>query len=239
MLISQQLINCADNFYIIWKGVAIFMSSLPNIDYKKPKKNPTIDSDSSQYMLPFYKDADYLSNLDNFVAFIKAVEHLVRTSKHYSRYIKYIRDDIGLNFCQVLSNIKIDEPDALTKLEMHHGPILTLFDYASIITDWMLAHNKKITTFNVADRLLDEHFKNNIQVVMLSETVHQLVHTGSIFLNVKHAFGDLKTFIEKYRDGVSDEYIERINKYLDSCSKYESFDKHTLDLHETVKHWWD
>lgn len=215
------------------------MSTLPNIDYKKPKKNPTIDSASSTYELPFYKDADYLSNLDNFVGFVKAVERMVRSSKHYSRYVKYIKDDIGLNFCQVLSNIKVEDADATTKLEMHHGPILTLFDYTAIIIDWMLANDKKITTFSVADRILEEHFQNHIQVVMLSETVHQLVHDGKVFLNIKHAFGDLNTFLNTYRDGVSDEYIERINKYLTTCEKYDSFDKHTLDLADTVKHWWD
>ena len=31
------------------------MDSLPNIDYKKPSKNPTIDADTSLYSLPYYK----------------------------------------------------------------------------------------------------------------------------------------------------------------------------------------
>ena len=211
--------------------------NLPNIEYKKTKKNPTLDADTSMYELPFYKDADYLSNLDNFVSFIKAVEQLVRTSKYYKRYIKYIKEDVGLNFCEVLSNIAVDDENALTKIEMHHGPILTLFDYATIITDWMLANNKKITTFSVADLLLEEHFNNNIQVVMLSETVHELVHDGKVFLNIKHAFGDLNTFLNKYHDGVSPETLTKINKYLDTCRKYDSFDKNTLDLAVTVKSW--
>lgn len=215
------------------------MNNAPNIIYKKPVKNPTIDAESSPYELPFYKDAEYLSNLDNFVGFIKAVERLVRTDNSYKRYISYIRNDIGLNFCQVLSNIKVEDPNANTKLEMHHGPILTLFDYATILTDWSLAHEKKITSFSIANRLLDEHFQNRVQVVMLSETVHQLFHDGKIFLNIKHAFGDLNAFLNKYRDGVSDEHIAKINAYLDTCSKYDSFDRHTLDLHDTVKSWGD
>jgi hypothetical protein len=213
------------------------MPNLPNIEYKKPKKNPTVDSETSRYELPFYKDVEYLSTLDNFVSFIKAVEQTVRRSKEYKRYIKYIRTDIGLNFCGVLSNIQIDDEKALTKLEMHHGPILTLFDYASIITDYMITKNERITTFSVADRLLEEHFNNNIQVVMLSETVHEMAHTGAVFLNINHAFGNLDAFLKKYRDGVSDEQISRINKYLDTCRKYESFDKHALDLSDTVKSW--
>lgn len=213
------------------------MNNLPNIDYKKPVKNPTIDSETSLYELPFYKDADYLANLDNFVGFIKAVERLVRNDKSYKRYISYIKTDVGLNFCQVLSNIKVEDPNANTKLEMHHGPILTLFDYASILVDWSLAHEKKITTFSIANRLLDEHFKNHIQVVMLSETVHQLFHEGKVFLNIKHAFGDLNAFIKKYRDGISDEHIAKINKYLDTCEKYDSFDRNALELKDTIRSW--
>lgn len=213
------------------------MNSLPNIDFKKSKQNPTLDSETSMFELPFYKDTDYLSNIDNFVAFVKGVERMVRSSKYYSRYISYLKNDIGLNFCQVLSNIKVEDEKAVTKIEMHHGPILTLFDYASIIIDWMLYNNKKVSTFDVADILIEEHFNNNIQVVMLSETVHQLVHDDKVFLNINQAFGNLNAFIKKYRDGISDEMIQRINKYLDTCSRYESFDKHILDLQDTVRSW--
>lgn len=213
------------------------MDNLPNIDFKKPHKNPTIDSDTSLYSLPFYKDAEYFSNLDNFVGFVKAVEVQVRGSKFYSRYVKYIKEDVGLNFCQVLSNIKTEEEDSAVKIEMHHGPILTLFDYIAIMVDYYLYNDKKINTFIIADKILEEHFKNRIQVVMLSETVHQEVHENNIFLNIKHAFGDLNAFLDKYHDGLSDEQIVKINKYLELCEKYDSFDKHTLDLRENIKKW--
>lgn len=213
------------------------MESLPNIDYRKPAKNPTLDSDTSLYSLPFYKDAEYFSNLDNFVSFIKAVEQMVRTSKYYSRYIKYLKEDVGLNFCQVLSNIKTEDEDSLTKIEMHHGPILTLFDYISIMVDHYLYHDKKINTFIISDAILEEHFNNRVQVVMLSETVHQEVHENNVFLNIKHAFGDLNAFLNKYKDGLSDEQISKINRYLELCEQYDSFDKHTLDLRDTIKKW--
>lgn len=211
--------------------------NLPNIEYKRTKQNPTIDSETTMYELSFYKDADYLANIDNFVAFVKSVERMIRNSKYYKRYIKYIKEDVGLNFCQVLSNIRVEDEKAKTKIEMHHGPILTLFDYVSIVVDWMLIKGKKITTFDVADIVIEEHFNNNIQVVMLSETVHQAVHDDGIFLNINHAFGDLNAFIKKYRDGISDEMISRINKYLSVCEQYDSFDKHILDLKDTVRSW--
>jgi hypothetical protein len=206
---------------------------LPNIDYKKVSKNPTIDADTSLFEIPFYKDVEYFSNLDNFVGFVKSVERMVRTSNYYSRYIKYLKEDIGLTACQVLSNIE----DEYADIEMHHGPILTLFDYASIITDWMLATNKKINTFRVADILLEEHFNNNIQVVMLSKTVHEQVHENNIYINLNQAFGDLNAFLKKYRSGLHPEQIQKINKYIESSTQYESFDKGVLDLTGFVKKW--
>lgn len=213
------------------------MMNLPNIDYKKTGSSPVIDSDTSMFVLPFYKDTDYFSSLDNFVAFVKAVESLVRTSKYYSRYIAYIKNDIGLNFCQVLSNVKQEDETSKVEIEMHHGPILTLFDYVSILVDWSLANNKPVTTFSIANRLLEEHFLNNVQVVMLSKTVHEEVHDNNVFLNTKHAFGDLNRFLAKYRDGLSAEQIDKINKYIALCDKYDSFDKGTLALRENMKKW--
>lgn len=212
------------------------MSNLPNINYKKVNKNPTIDSETAEFELPFYKDAEYFANLDNFISFIKSVEKLVRTSEYYKRYIAYIRNDIGLNCCQVLSNIQPDEEDN-TELEMHHGPILTLFDYAAIITDYLLYTGKKITTFMVADLVLEEHFNNNIQVVMLSKTVHEQVGENVIFINLKQAFGDLNAFLKKYKNGLHEEQIEKINRYIELSQRYDSFDKNILELKGFVKNW--
>jgi len=215
----------------------IYMQDLPNIEYKRTNKNPTIDSETSLYTLPFYKDTEYFANLDNFVGFVKAVENMVRTSKYYSRYIAYLKEDIGLNFCQVLSNIKQEDEDAKVEIEMHHGPILTLFDYICILVDWSLYHDKKISTFSMANLMLEEHFENRVQVVMLSKTVHEEVHERNVFLNTKHAFGDLNAFIEKYKDGISQEQIDKINNYIKLCEKYDSFDKNTLKLREKIKSW--
>lgn len=211
------------------------MNQLPNIDFTKPQKNPTIDAETSEFNIPFYKDVEYFSNFDNFIGFVKAVERMVRTSNYYSRYISYLKNDIGMKQCQVLSNIE-DTEDKVS-IEMHHGPILTLFDYAAIITDYLLATKKKINTFIVAEILIEEHFNNNIQVVMLSKTVHEQVHENNIFINLKQAFGDLNAFLKKYRAGLQSDQINKINKYIEASEKYDSFDKDVLSLAGAVKKW--
>lgn len=206
-------------------------NKIPGIDVNKPNTNPTIDSDESYYEIPFYKDVDYMFSLENEVAFIKAVERMVRTSKYYSRYIAHLKVDLGLNFCQVKGNIAEDEDAGVTDLiEMHHGPIFTLFDVVSIILNYMLAKDMKITTFSVANKVIEEHFKHRVQTVMLCETVHQLVHDNKVFLNYRQGFGDLYSFLEIYYEGLDEIMVNKIIDYIEKCKKYDSNDFGNLNV---------
>ena len=206
-------------------------SKIPGVDVNKPNTNPTIDSDESFYEIPFYKDPDYMFSIENEVAFVNAVERMVRTSKYYSRYIAHLKVDLGLCFCQVKGNISEDEETGVKDLiEMHHGPILTLFDVTSIILNYMLIHDMKITTFSVANKVIEEHFKHRVQTVMLCETVHQLVHDNKIFLNYKQGFGDLYSFLEKYYDGLDELQINNIINYIERSKQYDSNDFGNLDV---------
>lgn len=211
---------------------------LPNIDYQKKKSNPTVNSESSEYLIPFYKGEDYFVVLQNFTDFVKSVESLVRRHPDYKRYIAYLREDIGLNRCQVLSNIDTEDSDINeTQLEMHHGPVLTLFDIVSIVTDWAIMNKLNITTFSIAERVLQDHFDNIVQVVMLTTTIHQQVHEGNIFINTGQAFGDLSVFLEKYMDGLSLRHIDKINKYLIKSLEMESYHNGCLSIEQQVRNW--
>lgn len=207
--------------------------SLPNINYSKSKKNPIVESDSSEFELPFYKDLEYFVSIDNFVNFVKAVERMVRTSTDYTKYIAYLKGDLGLTACQVLSNVEDEDAE----IEMHHGPILNLFDYVSIITDHLLYEGKSVTTFSITDILLEEHYNNIVQVVMLSKTIHEQVHERNIFINYKQGFGDLDKFLKKYSNGLQPEQIRKINNYIERSKKEDSFDNGVLKLSGFVKNW--
>lgn len=206
-------------------------NKIPGIEVNKPNTNPTIDSDESYYEIPFYKDPDYMFSLENEVSFVKAVERMVRTSKYYSRYIAHMKNDLGMNFCQVKGNIVEDDDNGINDLiEMHHGPIFTLFDVVSIILNYMLVKNMKITTFSVANKVIEEHFKHRVQTVMLCETVHQLVHDNKVFLNYKQGFGDLYSFLEIYYEGLEESQIDKILDYIEKSKKYDSNDFGNLEV---------
>ena len=69
---------------------------------------------------------------------------------------------------------------------------------------------------------------------MLSATVHEEVHERDIFINMKQAVGDINAFVRKYRKVLSDEYIDKINKYIERSLKYDSNDFGVLELNKTL-----
>ena len=173
-----------------------------NIVSEKGKNGNIIISmeDAKYYYLPFDKSPVDLSNPKIRQQFIKAVEKIVRNSKLYKRYINYLKADVGLTHCEVFGNIKSEKGDK-TKIEMHHGPIFTLYDYVSIVLEKHLQENSNdINTFDIAAEVLDLHRRKLVQTVMLSETAHKSMDNPKIapFLSLDMTFGDLVGFIKEY-----------------------------------------
>ena len=204
--------------------------TLPDIIYDKSNITPIVDARTSYYKIPFFKDTDYFASYESYVDFVKGIERMVRTNDRYRKYIHYLKEEVKLDRCQVLKNITDED----CEIEMHHGPIFTLFDICAIVLEYFIQKKWKITTLRVADAVLDEHLKNRVQVVMVSVTVHQEIHNGDIFINYHQAYGDLPAFIKKYKDAISDEYREQLNKYIDRSLLYDSNDFSVLELNKSL-----
>jgi hypothetical protein len=202
--------------------------TLPNIVYLNDNGNTKVDSDSSEYLLEFYKSPEFFSSPESKTKFLKDCERLVRTNKRYSAYINYLKTKVKLNHCQVLSKLT----DEKVSIEMHHGPIFTLYDICEIITDHYIEKGWKISTFRIAKQVLDEHWKNNIQVVMLSTTVHQEVTNREIWLNMQQAWGNLNRFLKKYK--LNDDLREKYNRYVDESMMRDSTTYEILKLNEKI-----
>lgn len=203
---------------------------LPEILYENTKNTPIVDSNNSVYNIPFYKPEDYFSHYESYTQFIKAVERCVRSNDRYKKYIAYLKKEVKLNRCQVLKDVTDEDAD----IEMHHGPIFTLYDVCSIILEYFLLKKWKITTLRVSDLVLDEHQNNRVQVVMVSSTVHEQIHNGNIFINYHQAYGNLKDFIKKYKNAINDEYVDQLNKYIDRSLLHDSNDFSVLELNKDL-----
>lgn len=201
---------------------------LPNIIYDTDGKSKIVDSPDSMYMLQFEKGDEYFSNLESRARFLRACEKLVRQDDRYGKYRKKLMKEVKLNHCQVLSSLT----DKVCTIEMHHGPIFTLFDLCDIVLYNYLLKGWKITTYRIANDVLDEHWANRVQVVMLSTSMHQEVHDREIFINMKQAWGDLNRFLKKYK--LNDEMKEKYNRYVDKSMMMDSTSYEILRLNEKI-----
>ena len=95
-------------------------------------------------------------------------------SKNKETYPVLLNDNIT-------SNITED-----ANIEFHHYPF-TLYDIVDIVLCNYLIKGKPITSFYIAEEVLDLHFKMKIGIVPLTTTNHELAHVVNYFyLEIKY-----------------------------------------------------
>jgi hypothetical protein len=204
---------------------------IPNIKYTGDYSRYIENNENSKECVSFYKDREYFSDIANYNKFVKSCEDRVRHYIDYDKFIIYIKNVIGLNFCQVSSNIF----DTDATIEMHHGPIFTLYDYVSIILNKLIESGERITTFKVADLVIQEHYELRVQIVMVSITRHEAITNRDIFVNLKQGFGNIGEFIKLYSPYFTDDQKYKIYRYIEACKENESFDNGVLDIDNVEK----
>jgi hypothetical protein len=183
-------------------------NKIVNIDTIKTKRNIEISAEKDFFSASMYTEDAW--DAKAFNTLIKNVEKHIRTSEEYKNYIGYLKEEIGLRRCAVLGNVD----DSMTAIEFHHYPF-TLYDIVFIVANAKLFRKEKLSSFLMAHEILQLHYDNVIGLVPLSITVHELVHAGEIFISLKQVFGDVNGFVEMYRDGLTEDYIDTFNKLID------------------------
>jgi len=193
-------------------------NTFSNIISEKTETNVVLKDDAKTSIIPFYKEKSFLLNTIDYLKFIKSIEHQVRTSKEYSAYIRYLKEDLDpkLNHCMVYSNIT----DSDAPIEMHHH-IFTLFDIVEIISTWFFKNDMPFSSSRVFHVVMEEHRNNRILVVMLCKAVHEAVHNkiNPRFLDYRMGHGDIVGFLEKYWDCLSITHIKKIQVYMEEFKK--------------------
>jgi len=140
---------------------------------------------------------------------ISYIEREIRNSFEYKNYIQYLKEELDLTRCALLPNI--DTKTLSVSLEFHHFPF-TLYDITEIITKSMLhrSKNKSISCFDVAEKVVIEHFKNNVGLVPLTETLHQMAHKNAIIIPMDKINGNYREFMKKYKLFIESDKIEKI-----------------------------
>lgn len=202
---------------------------LPGIKYEGGIER-TISSDNTPGVISMYLPRDYFVDDAAYKGFVKDVERMVRTSDDYKVFVNWVKNVLGINFCQVSS--KIIDGDAT--IEMHHGPIFTLYDYVAVILNDFIQKGEKISTFRVARQVIIEHFSLRVQVVMLAVTNHEAITNRDLFLNIRQGIGNVNEFIKRYAHAFDDEQKYKIWSYLNFSSANQTFDTGILDTKNVI-----
>jgi len=202
-------------------------TGLDHVESEDTGDGPEITSSRNYFVEGF--SSSHIIEASDYKKFIKAVERLVRTSYEYSQYLAWLKStDINLDRCSIFTNVTSED----ATIEMHHYPF-SLYDLCSAVADRQFERNSRITTFSVADEVLKLHFQNEVGLVPLSVTMHNLVHSGSVFINLKQVFGKVINFLEEYKDFIDTDQKEKVLKLIEfSRSDAPLASKNFLELKE-------
>lgn len=188
-------------------------NSIGNIEAIEIEGDFGIKAVDSPFAESFYFE-DYYD--DKIVKrFIKSVEKLVRTSKEYKAYIELLRTNItALNHDNILSNITTAD----VEMEFHHYPF-SLYDIIEICMLQHIVNNEKFTSFQIAKEVMNLHYHHKVGLVPLTQTTHELAHSGNIFISTRQVFGKYREFMSDYSQGVSRDLQDKINTFEEMSKK--------------------
>lgn len=157
----------------------------------------TIDVDTINLTKDFY-NLEILFDDKAKDKFIKYIEKIVRSSIEYKTYIGFLKNELDLTRCTFLPQIDINEIEGIS-LEFHHYPF-TLYDIVAIVVEkyTIEGDKKKLDPFRIADEVLKMHYENIIGLVPVSKTIHELIHSGGIFVPLSYVFGNFSKFLTRY-----------------------------------------
>jgi hypothetical protein len=216
------------------------MNTFPDIYYDNNNSynNPMIFSPNAPYAICFYQTIETLnSDGDTFKNFLENSITRFRHSVTYTHYKEYLYD-IGLDRCQVMSNILADSKKV--HIEMHHNG-LTIFDVALLLTNHILMTKGKISTFDLVLELKKVHKANKVPLVMLCRTAHQMVHNNDeFFVPASMCFGFWMELITEYKFGLTYGLAKKIYYFIKTSLEHENdpeLNKSLLTLNENILKW--
>jgi len=212
------------------------MGNIPDIYYDYNNNNPYIHSPNAEYGIVFKQTRESLfGDADTYKKFIDNCIARFRHSRTYTNYKSYLYE-LGLNSCQVMSNINSD----MASIEMHHNG-LTIFDITLIITNHLLATENCVCSFDVVIHLKRVHRANMVPLVMLSKSMHQLNHNNDDFLiPTSMTFGFWTELLKEYHYGITFGIAKKLDYWIKVSAEHsfdENLNRELINVRESIKKW--
>ena len=178
--------------------------------------NPTLRSPHAEFDLQFYQTKETLMDVDVYRNFLKNVERRFRASREYKAYKAYLIEYIGLDRCQVFGNVTIEDAD----VELHHN-VLGLFDICLLISSHVVNTIGFISTFDLIQLLIQEHYNNRVGVTFLSKTAHQVfTNDDDGYIPPEQTFGKWWELLSLYRYGITYNIANKVVSYINKYNKH-------------------
>jgi len=166
--------------------------------------------------IPYYESNNWQDDEKLYIRLIKKIEKMVRHSYEYKNFIAYLKEEIDMNNCSFFNKLTRED----ISIEIHHAP-LTLFEIVSIVfsknVDEYGADN--INVFDIAEEVIKLHYENYVGLIPLSLTVHELVHTGEVFIPIQSVYGKIKSFYNKYEKYFTKEQKDLLKSHIETSKQ--------------------
>lgn len=174
-----------------------------------------LKSDISLGQIPDY---DYITfDLDDdkeFEKYVKCVKAEVRGSFEYRQLMAYLKEYMGMDTCSFIRTAT-SRDGSKVRIEIHHYPF-GLHDIILVVIRKRQYYHESLEIQMVAKEVMCLHYKTMVGLISLSETVHELVHSGKLFIPVGNVYGRYNLFVDYYKPFFKPEQLEvlaRIEKY--------------------------
>lgn len=147
--------------------------------------------------------------------FIKRCEKIVRSSIEYRDYINFLREHVNMSRCAFFNAIDGSDNRRI-KIEIHHEPF-TLYDITAVVVERWIDSGMELNAMLIADEVLELHYNNEVGLIPLSKTIHEVVHNSNkIVIPLNMVYGNYISFLKdpKYEPYVEELY-DKLEKKLD------------------------
>lgn len=195
-------------------------------EYNDPDLPEYIDKIKIDVISPFDIEDYNLSDDKDTFSYLTNIERVCRNSRCYKKLIDFLRNYVDMNKCSFYKNINNIDTTGI-KIHIHHAPF-TLFDIVNVIYNKRMAMGESLSVTMVAKEVMYCHYNMWVGLIPLSETVHEMVHNGYLFIPTNAVYGKYKEFVDHYKDYLGP--IESRLKRLEEATKAYDYNKETKIL---------
>ncbi len=180
---------------------------------KSDETRHAITSDESEFELVLRRDN--IEDPKQLKNFIKSCEFIIRKSPEYKDWVTYIHEALQLYKCEITGEMHVH-----TACDVHHHPV-ALYTIVKGVINKNIAEETPFSSYDICSEVIQLHYDLKVPFVVLLKSMHQKFHNGFLKIPIELVHGDLRFFIDNFREYIEDDDVdliyERLNTTFNNC----------------------